>query len=302
MPPPNEEYVLDLLRDVGLLTRKQIEEARAELNGNTSVVELLVRQGLVSADDISRTVAAQAQMHWVDLADMVVPQDVIDEIKPQDARRFKMIPIARNEHGLVVATGDPLDFDSIDSLSFLLKREIELVCTTPEKIRQALIKYYGSAEEAVDVLREKIGDAAIEELDIAEGAELPEGEGGDAPIVRMVSMLLLEAHKLRRERYSSRAAREKFPGPLPDRRRPAGNAIAAEEIAVRHHQPAQDHDRLDEHRGKAPPAGRPHPGEDGQKIDRPARLDRPDQSRRKHGHAFARQNAACSSACPSSVS
>ena len=45
-------------------------------------------------------------MHWVDLADLVVPQDVIDEIKPQDARRFKMIPIARNEHGLVVATGE----------------------------------------------------------------------------------------------------------------------------------------------------------------------------------------------------
>jgi type IV pilus assembly protein PilB len=196
MSPPNEEYVLDLLRDVGLVTRKQIEEARADLNGSVSVVERLVRQGLVSADDISRTVAAQAEMDWIDLADMVVPQDVIDEIKPQDARRFKMIPIARNEHGLVVATGDPLDFDSIDSLSFLLKCEIELVCTTPKKIRQALIKYYGSAEEAVDVLRKKIGDAAMEELDIAEGAELPEDEGGDAPIVRMVSLLLLEAHKL----------------------------------------------------------------------------------------------------------
>ena len=196
MSPPNEEYVLDLLRDAGLVTRKQIEEARANLNGSTSVVELLVRQGIVSADDISRSLAAQAQMQWIDLADMVVPQEVIDEIKPQDARRFKMIPIARNENGLVVATGDPLDFDSIDGLSFLLKREIELVCTTPEKIRQALVKYYGSAEEAVDILREKIGDTAIEELDIAEGAELPEGEGGDAPIVRMVSMLLLEAHKL----------------------------------------------------------------------------------------------------------
>jgi type IV pilus assembly protein PilB len=196
MPPTNEDYVLDLLRDIGLVTRKQIEEARANLNGLTGVVELLVRQGIVSADDISRSLAAQAQMHWVDLADMVVPQDVIDEIKPQDARRFKMIPVARNEHRLVVATGDPLDFDGIDSLSFLLKREIELVCTTPEKIGQALIKYYGSAEEAVDVLREKIGDAALEEVDIAAGAELPEGEGGDAPIVKMVSMLLLEAHKL----------------------------------------------------------------------------------------------------------
>src|SRR4030095_3127751 len=119
------------------------------------------------------SLAAQAQMQWVDLADTVVPQDVIDEIEPQDARRFKMIPIARNEHGLVVATGDPLDFNSIDSFNFLLKREIELVCTTPEKIQQALVKYYGSAEEAVDILRKKIGDTAIEKIDIAEGAEAP---------------------------------------------------------------------------------------------------------------------------------
>ena len=197
MSPPNKEYVLDLLRDAGLVTRPQIEEARANLDGSTSVVELLVGQGSVSADDISRSLATHAQMQWIDLADTVVPQEVIDEIKPQDARRFKMIPIARNENVLVVATGDPLDFDSIDGLSFLLKREIELVCTTPEKIRQALVKYYGSAEEAVDILRKKIGDTAIEELDIAEGAELPEGESGDAPIVRMVSMLLLDAHKLR---------------------------------------------------------------------------------------------------------
>ena len=196
MSPPNEEYVLDLLRDAGLVTSPQIEEARANLDGSTRIVELLVRQGIVADDDVSRSLAAQTQMQWIDLANMVVPQEVIDEIKPEDARRFKMIPIARNENSLVVATGDPLDFDSIDGLSFLLKREIDLVCTTPEKIRQALVKYYGSAEEAVDILREKIGDTAAEELDSAEGADLPQGEGGDAPIVRMVSMLLLDAHKL----------------------------------------------------------------------------------------------------------
>ena len=102
-------------------------------------------------------------------------------------------------------------------------------------------------------------------------------------------MILLEAHKLRRERHSSRAAREKFPRPLSDRRRAPGNAIAAEESAIGHHHPAQDHDRLDVHRGKAAPAGRPHPGEDGQESDRPARLDHPDQSRRERGHADSRQ-------------
>ncbi|MGB8342404.1 MAG: ATPase, T2SS/T4P/T4SS family [Chthoniobacterales bacterium] len=196
LPPLDEEQVLDLLRNAGVVTDWQIDEARADLNGEKGVVDILVEQGLVSPDDVFRSLAAQAQMSWIDLADIVVPQDVIDEIRPQEARRFKMIPIARNGPGLVVATGDPLDIDSADSLGFLLKCEIELVCTTPEKIREALIKYYGSAEEAVDVLRQKIGDAALDEVDIVEGVELPEGEGGDAPIIRMVSLLLLEAHKL----------------------------------------------------------------------------------------------------------
>ncbi len=196
MPQPNEQYVLDLLRDVGLVTRAQIDDARTRLNGSSSVVDVLVRDGIVSADDISRSLAAQAHMHWVDLSDIVVPQDVINEIKPGDARRFRMIPIARNDTGLVVATGDPLDFDSIDSLTFLLKQEVELVCTSPEKIRQALVKYYGTADEAADNLRRQLGEAEISDLDLTEGAELPEGDTGDAPIVRMVSMLLLEAHKL----------------------------------------------------------------------------------------------------------
>jgi type IV pilus assembly protein PilB len=196
MLPPNEEYVLDLLRDAGLITRPQIEETKASFDGSGSLIQFLVRQGRISADDISRTVAAQAQMPWIDLADAVVPPEVVDEIKPQDARRFRVIPIARNENGLVLATGDPLDVDSIDGLRFLLKREIELVCTTPEKIQQALVRYYGSAEEAVGILREQIGAAALAQLDIADGAELAESESEDAPIVRMVSKLLLEAYRL----------------------------------------------------------------------------------------------------------
>ncbi len=196
MPQPNEQYILDLLRDAGLVTRHQIAQAWANLNGEKNVVDALVRQGVVTSDAVSRSLAAEAELTWIDLAEVIVPPDVIEEIRPQDARRFKMIPIARSEHGLVVATGDPLDFDSIDSLSFLLGKELELVCTTPEKIRQALIKYYGSAEEAVDVLRQKIGDAALEEIDLAEGAELSGNDGGDAPIIRLVSLLLIEAHKV----------------------------------------------------------------------------------------------------------
>jgi len=194
---PNEDYVLRVLQDVGLVTRPQIEKARARLNGANTVVDLLVSDGIVSDTDVSRALAAQAQMDWIDISAMVIPPQVIKQIRVEDARRFKVIPIAFGETGLVVAVSDPLDIDTIDSLSFLLQRELELVCTSPEKIREALIKYYGTADEAADILQQRLGEDVDLGLEIGDGAQLAEGDESDAPIIRMVSMLLIEAHRVR---------------------------------------------------------------------------------------------------------
>jgi type IV pilus assembly protein PilB len=191
----NEDYLLSVLEDVGLVSRKQIEQARARLDGAASVVDALVRDGVVSSDDISRSLAAQAHMHWLDLSAIVIPPDVISQISAADARRFKVIPVTFGESGLVVAISDPLDVDTIDSLNFLLQRDLELVCTSPEKIRAALIKYYGTAEEAVDVLQQRLGGEAEFDLEIGTVDRAAMDEA-DAPIIRLVSMLIIEAHKL----------------------------------------------------------------------------------------------------------
>ena len=137
----SDEYVLRALQDVGLVTRRQIESAQARLNGAAGVVDVLIRDGIVSDADVSRTLAAQAHMDWIDISSMVIPPQIIKQIRAEQARRFKVIPVGFSETGLVVAVGDPLDIDTIDSLSFLLQRELEVVCTSPQKIREALIKY-----------------------------------------------------------------------------------------------------------------------------------------------------------------
>jgi type II secretion system protein E len=150
---------------------------------------------VVCDQDASRRRAAQAHMEWVDLAAKVVPPEVISQIRAEDARRFKVVPVGFGESGLIVAVSDPLDIDTIDSLSFLLQREIELVCASPEQIQQALIKYYGSAKEASD-LAEKIGHETGIGLEITEGGDITGTDEADAPIIRLVSMLLVEAHRL----------------------------------------------------------------------------------------------------------
>ena len=192
----NKDYVLRVLQEVGLVTSSQVESASARLNGADNVIDRLIKDGIVSDADVSRTLAAQAHMDWIDISSMVIPPQIIKQIRAEEARRFKVIPVAFAETGLIVAVGDPLDIDTIDSLSFLLQRELELVCTSPQKIREALIKYYGTADEAADVLQEKIGVDIDLGLEIGDGTEAIEGDETDAPIIRMVSMLLIEAHRL----------------------------------------------------------------------------------------------------------
>ena len=191
----SEDYLLRILQDVGLVTRPQIEHARLRLNGASNVVDVLLEDGIVSEVDVSRTLAAQAHMDWIDISSIVIPPQVINQIRGEEARRFKVIPVGFGETGLVVAIGNPLDIDTIDSLSFLLQRELELVCTSPKKIREALIKYYGTADEAADVLQKEIGEDVDLGLEIGDGAEATGIDEADAPIIRLVSMLMIEAHR-----------------------------------------------------------------------------------------------------------
>ena len=67
-----EDYVLKLLEDAGLVTRSQIEAATSRLNGTASTLDLLVKDGVVSEIDVSRSRAGQAEMDWMDLSAGVV--------------------------------------------------------------------------------------------------------------------------------------------------------------------------------------------------------------------------------------
>ena len=88
----------------------------------------------------------------------------------------------------------PLNYETFDTLSFLLKRPVEFVCATPNQIKSSLVKYYGSADEAARYTEQaQLGVEGIIIGDIAVGEGGIESEQGDAPIIKMVTMMLLEA-------------------------------------------------------------------------------------------------------------
>ena len=192
----NDDYVTEILVDTGLITRSQLERAREDSTPQHGVVETLINQGAVSDEDVARALAGAASMDFVDLGQITIPVELIEMIPAETARRYKVIPIAKTDSSLLMATSNPLDFDTFDAVGHLLKRDIDFVCATPSQIKTALVRYYGTAEDAVSGLEHALHGESIQ---IGDGPVMGEGEQetGDAPVIKMVSMLLLEAHKMR---------------------------------------------------------------------------------------------------------
>lgn len=191
----NDDYILEILLETSLITKSQLERGKADREGEETVIHSLIRLGIVTQEDVTRAIAAHAAMDYVDLSALSVSEEVIQLVPRDIAKRFNVIPLALSETGLMVAVGDPLNFDTFDSLHHMLQRDLEFVCATPDAIATAYRKYYGTADEAADELARHL-DADIE-ISGEGGSGMVTGDTVDAPIIKMVSMMLLEAYNMR---------------------------------------------------------------------------------------------------------
>ena len=88
----NDEYILEILLETGLATKSQIERARAEKKEDEAVADVLISQGVVSQEDVTKALASHAAMDFVDISAFAVPEDIVQMLPRDLARRFKVIP------------------------------------------------------------------------------------------------------------------------------------------------------------------------------------------------------------------
>ena len=192
----NDDYILEILVENGLVTQSQVDEARAAAKPGKTVIHILIDRNLITQEDVSRAVASNAAMDFVNLDGIIASPEVTALISAEAARRYRAVPVAMTElGGVVVAVDDPLNFDTLDAIQALLGREVEFLCTTPDSMKAALMKYYGTAEDAVASMESLAGGIQIggQAVDV-EGVA---GEVGDAPIIKLVTMMLVEAYNSR---------------------------------------------------------------------------------------------------------
>ena len=142
----NQDFILEILEDSGLATRRDIQEAR-DSSPNGNVLETLIASGVVTEEDSMRALAAHAAMEFIELETMTLDRAVLDRVPKELAERFKVVPVAETDGGLMIAVSNPLDFDTFDSLGHVLGITPEFVCATSKAITAALKNYYGIDSE-----------------------------------------------------------------------------------------------------------------------------------------------------------
>lgn len=185
----NESYLLELLQEAQLVTPAALEDVRHKKKSQESTLEALLSLNLLTDETIAQTLAENAGMEYVDLKRLEVNPAVASRLAADAAVRFRVVPIAEGGGTLVVAVTDPLDFDALDSLRHVLTVEPEFVVASDSAIKQRQLDFYASQLDA-----DQISKLDAQAIAVTEGSG---GEGGDAPIIKMVYQILQEAYQNR---------------------------------------------------------------------------------------------------------
>jgi type IV pilus assembly protein PilB len=194
-----DDYILDQLIELGYVTYAQVDELRAEADAaGGGIVDLLLQKKLVRAVDVTSAKAAHFGAEMVVLSELRLEDDVLSAIPRHIAKRYRVVPVYKHGNSLAVALTDPSDLDTIDTLHHLLKAEIEIRVATEEDIDAALAKYYGADDSVSQIIQ----DITEGEVELGAGTTTTGVEDGstveaDAPIIKLVNTLIVEAYKSR---------------------------------------------------------------------------------------------------------
>ena len=184
-----DDYLIDTLRDLGLLTDSQIDEARPDAeSAGEGLLDTLVKRGTLDSRAVVTAKATYFGVEAVDLAGMRLADDVIAAVPRTVARKYNAIPVAVTDGTVVVAIADPSDIESLDGLAVSLGKAVEHRVATEGDIQGALGKYYGGSGRDDSGISKMIQDITEGEVEVGKLGKLEDGGeelDADAPIIKL---------------------------------------------------------------------------------------------------------------------
>ncbi|WP_275627639.1 type IV-A pilus assembly ATPase PilB [Pseudomonas sp. 273] len=180
-----------------LLDEKSAQQAQQQAQRNKlSLVTYLVQNKLVKSRPLTELAADQFGVAFCDLGAIdkdSLPKELVSE---KLVRQHRVIPLWRRGNKLFVGISDPTNHQAITDVQFSTGLTTEAILVEDDKLGDTIEKLFESATGGLDDL----GDVDLEGLDIESGnterkEESIGGDADDAPVVRFVNKMLLDAIK-----------------------------------------------------------------------------------------------------------
>ncbi len=194
--------ILQLVESKGLVSNEQLQAVRSAASdpSDEALIEAMSRKGFIDRRAIIDLLAEEFSMPSVDLTSVDLPADPSEFLSESFAKRYQAFPIGIDNSALQLAISDPLNVESLDSLSHLLKMPVEPVLADQRQIEKAIEVRYRAGSEAVSTTFTDGGAVPDSQVDLSSSSiDLGGSLSGedDAPIIRLVQVIISEAIRLR---------------------------------------------------------------------------------------------------------
>lgn len=180
-----------------LMDEKSAHQAQLQAQRNRlSLVTYLVQNKLVKSRALAELSAEQFGVAFFDLSAIdreTQPRDLVSE---KLIRQHRVLPLWRRGNKLFVGVSDPTNHQAVTDIQFSTGLTTEAILVEDDKLGEAIEKFFDSASSGM----EDLGDVDLDGVDIEavdddkqDGANTADAD--DAPVVRFVNKMLLDAIK-----------------------------------------------------------------------------------------------------------
>ena len=192
----------ELLQQAGKVTEEQLNQAlAAQQSQGGRVGSHLVKMGFIDDEELVEFLSQRYGVPAINLGEIEVDDSIISIIPAEVARKYTILPVSKAGAKLTIAMVDPTNVFAMDDVKFMTGYNVEPVVASDSTLRGAIDQYYGSTHsiELKKVMEdlEENEDTDLEVLDEEEDIDLEalEQESEEAPVVRLVNIILTDAIK-----------------------------------------------------------------------------------------------------------
>jgi len=182
----------------GLFDEATVRHAQQQATlARQPLLRLLQQQQQINSATAAHLASHEFGLPLLDLAAFEFDPQVTSLISEKLVRQHQVLPLFQRGNRLAVAIADPTNTTALDDLKFHTSRQIDPIVVDEERLIAAIDHVFEPSHQLLD----DIGDADLEALEVAVEAPAAESERGDselddAPVVRFVNKILLDAiHK-----------------------------------------------------------------------------------------------------------